>query len=105
MATVICLKCKYPQERSFYRGYSMADDRSSCCKAKLKRFKRGADRYWRGNECGKHWPPIAGIDKGIRMERPDAVWRWHDYQCPDCGEQFKNCEWQSKEGLWPGEPT
>lgn len=101
MATVICTECGYPDERSFYRGYRLAEDRSNCHKAKLRRYKRGVDRYWRGNECGKHWPPVVGSDMGTRLDGPGYCWRWHDYECPVCHERFCATEWKDKDGLWP----
>ena len=101
MATVICVECQHQEERSFYRGYRLAEDRSSCHKSTLRRFKRGIDRYWKGNECSQHWPPVAGVDKGIRIDRPDYAWRRHDYQCPICGAQFTDTDWKDANGLWP----
>ena len=104
MAQIICVSCGRPDDRSFYRGYRLADDVSTCCKAKIKRFKRGVDRYWMGSECSQHWPPVVGIDKRTRLERPDNCWRRHDYQCPICGAQFSATEWRvNDKALWPEE--
>lgn len=100
VATVICVDCGRPEERSFYRGYRLAEDRSFCHKAKLRRFRRGVHRYWQGNECGKHWPPVAGVSKGFRQEVTGSVWRYHDYECPQCSERFCDTEWQDIQGNW-----
>lgn len=99
MALVTCQTCSRPGSRSFYRGYRLADDRCQCG-GKLRRFKHGKDRYREHTECPKCWPPLAGLDQGIKQSH---VWgsssfssegvehRYYDlrgYKCSACGHEW-----------------